>query len=404
MTAHFQVLGRFHDRTSEKAYFVADVATARRAAYQDGARAVYRIRRIRQNWLAQQFIGGEYGMLLLRAISFQVDAGVPTAKAVQTAIESESDPGKRARLQGAVDALARGASLGDALFATGLYDTTIHSILMSGERIGGAGAIRSALEYLEDRKVAWKTYGIVLSWVGMELSTALSVPPMIDQWAIPYIRSHLPQSSPDELAKYLEQLDVIAFNNLCWMWFSAVLVMAAGAMAFLWFVNPRFKDWLTHHFLVHIPMIGDWYTNDALSRSCKVFATMLKAGVRMSDAIHTIMRSTSNSIAMRFWSRSGAALNTGILPGAAFAASGLLRKDEILVLHSARGNDQFARVFSVMAEERAWRQKVLSARIFRMSLAAMMAYIGVTLLIGFQLFGLFNSGLDMTINSMMKGI
>lgn len=404
MTTHFQVLARFNGKLSEKAYFVTDVPTARRTALQDGAQTVYRIQQVRQNWLTRQFLGREYAMLLLRAISFQVDAGVPPVKAVQTAIESESDPRKRARLQGAVEALARGGSLADALYATGLYDSTIHSILMAGERIGGAGAITSALEYLEDRKAAWKTYGFILSMLGMELSTALGVPPTIQEYAIPWIRSNLPKSSPDELAKYLQQLDVIAFNNLLWMWFSFGLLALVLAMTAAWFISPRYKDWLTHHFLVRIPMIGDWYTNDALARSCKVFSSMLKAGVRMNDAIQTILRSTTNGVARRFWTDSHDALNTGVLPGAAFAASGLLRKDEILVLSSARGNDQIARSFLAMAEERNWRQRVLGARIFRMSMILMMVYIAVTLLIGFRLFGLFNAGLEMSMQSMTKGI
>lgn len=403
MTTHYQVLGNFAGKIAERAYFVTDVPMARRAAIQDGAQTVYRVRRIQQNFLTQQFLGREYAMLLLRAISFQVEAGIPPVKAVQTAIESEADSRKRARLQGAIDALARGASLADALYATGLYDSTVHSILMAGERIGSAGAIVSALEYLEDRKAAWKTYGFVLSALGIELSTALSVPPTIQEYAIPWIRDNLPKASPEELAKYLQQLDIIAFNNLLWMWLSFGMLVIATTMVAAWFASPRFKDWLTFHLLARTPMIGDWYTNDALSRSFKVFSSMLKAGVRMGDAIQTILRSTSNGMARRFWSESRDMLNTGALPGVAFSASGLLRKDETLVLSSARGNDQIAHAFAAMSAERHWRQKVLGARIFRMSILLMLAYIAVTLLIGFRLFGLFNAGLDMSMTSMMKG-
>ena len=404
MSIHFSVLGKFNGKILEKDYFVTSTETARRTAYQDGASAVYRIKQGSNNWLAQQFYGREYGMQLLRAINFQVDAGVPVAQAMQTAIESETDINKRSRLQGAIDSIARGASLADSLFATGLYDSTVYSILASGERIGGVGAIKSAMEYLDDRKAIWKSYWIVLSWIAMEFSTALSVPPMISDFAIPYIRDHLPKSSPAEIAIYTEQLDTIAFNNMCWMWLSSALVAIAAIMTFLWFTNPRFKDWLAHNFLIHIPMLGDWYTNDALSRSSKVFSSMLNAGVRMPDAIRTILRSTKNSVAKQFWAQSYNALNTGSLPGAAFASTGILRKDEILVLNAAKGSEQFARAFAAMSEERAWRQKALGTRIFRMSLVLMMVYIGITLLIGFQLFGLFNAGLDMTMNSMMKGV
>lgn len=404
MTVHYQVLGRYQGRLAERAYFVSDIPTARRVAVQDGAQAVYRIRQVRQNWLTQQFLGREYAMLLLRAVQFQVDAGVPPVKAVQATIDSETDPRKRARLQGAVDAIARGASLADVLQATGLYDATVHSILVAGERIGGVRAVASALEYLEARQASWKTYGFVASVLSMELSTALSVPPTIQEYAIPWIRENLPKTSPEELAQHVQQLDAIALHNQIWMWFSFGVLAVVFLLVLAWISHPRYKDWLTQKVLMRLPLLGDWYAHEALSRSCKVFASMLTAGVRMDDAIQTILRATKNGVARRFWATTSSALNAGAVPGTAFAAAGVLRRDETLVLKSARGNAQLARAFAAIAAERLWRQKALSTRIFRMSVVVMMVYIAITLLIGLKLFGLFNAGLEMSMNSMTKGI
>lgn len=404
MTIHFNVFAQFDGKSSERSYFVTDKSMARRAALQDGAQIIYQIKQCHQNWLTQQYIGRDYAMLLLRAIVFQVDAGVPAVKAVQTAIESEDDPNKRSRLQGAIDALVRGASLSDALYATGLYDTTVKSILAASERMGGGSAIVSALEYMENRKAAWKTYGVILSAIGIELSTAFSVPPAIQWYAIPWIRENLPKSSPIELEQYSLQLDSIAFGNMLWMWFSFAMLVTSFVLIGAWLIDSRARDWLTHNLLVKIPLVGIWYTNEALSRSCKVFASMLKAGVRMNDAMQTIIRSTGNAVAKRFWVQAYDVLNTGATHGVAFASSGLLRKDEILVLKSAQGNVQIARAFNSMSNEREWRQKLLSARIFRMSVMLMLLYIGITLLIGFRLFELFNAGLDMSLQTMTKGI
>lgn len=404
MTIHFNVTAQYGDRVIKKAYFVTSVSMARRSALQDGARIVYRVSQVKQHWLTQSFRGREYGMMLLRAICFQVEAGIPAAQAVQMAIESESDAGKRARLQGAMDALARSATLADSLFATGLYDSTIHSILLSGERIGSAAAIKSAMEYMESRKAGWKAYRLVLWALFWELSTALSVPPMISEMAIPYLRGHLPKASPAELLEYQQQLDTIAFNNTLWMQLSTTMLVIAALATFVWFTNPRFKDWLTEHLFMRMPVLGEWYANEALSRSFHAFASMLRAGVHMPDAIQTILRSVTNSIARRFWHESNEALNAGMLLGSAFAVSGILRKDEIMVLSSPRGNSQLAHAFVSMAEEREWRQKVLTSRVFRMSVVLMLAYIGVTLLIGFRLFTLFNSGLDLSMNALTKGI
>lgn len=404
MTIHFKVLAKFNGRLVDRAYFVTDMPMARRAALQDGAQAVYRIKRVKQNWLTQQVIGNDYAMLLLRAINFQTESGVPPGKAVQVAIESESDPQTRARLQGALDALSRGAPLSDALYATGFYDTTIKAILIAGERTSGGNAIASAMEYLEDRQAVWKSYSVIISALSMEISTALGVPPTIHEYAVPYIRENLPKTSVEDLARYTAQLDTLAFNNLLWMWISFGFCFLVLLLCVAWFSNPKAKDWITKKILIKIPMIGVWYTNDALQRSCKTFSSMLLAGVRINDAIQTILVSTSNSVTKRFWKKSNDSLSMGSLPGAAFASTGLLRKDEILVLNSARGNAQLARVFLSMSKDRAWRQKILAAKIFRMSILMMFVYIGITLLICFRLFTLFNSGLDMSMSSMTKGI
>ena len=404
MTTYFNVFAEFNGRPAEKAYFVPDEAMARRAAIQDGAKAVYGIKPVRQNWLTQEQIGKEYAVLLLRAISFQIDAGVPAAKAVQAAIESEPNPKKRARLQCAIDALTRGASLSDALYATGLYDTTIKSILMAGERMGGGNAIVPALQYMESRKAAWKHYWAIIGAIIFEMSTALTIPPSIHWSLIPWIRENLPKSSPEQLQTYLSQLQTIEYHNILWMWFTAALLVAVGGAIFAWMTNPRARSWLTMNVLTKVPMIGEWYINDALSRSSKSVASMLTSGVHMADAIQTVIKATGNSLAQRFWLKAQEALKLGAPHGDAFASTGLLRKDEVVVLKSARGTAQIARALESMSAEREWRQKILSARIFRLSIVIMFVYIGITVMIGFNLFELFNAGLDMTMQSYTEGL
>lgn len=403
MTTHFNVLANFDGKLTKKSYFVSDLAMARQSAIADGAMPIFSIKKISQNWLTQQYIGRDYAMLLLRAIVFQVDAGVPAIRAVQAAVESEMDSSRRAQLQGAIDALARGASLSESLYATGLYDLTVKSILAAGEGTGNGNAVKSALDYMEERKSAGKAYAVIFSALAMEMSTAFTLPPSIHGFVVPYLREHAPKTSPEKLDAYFKRLDTLAFNNELWMWFSNLIVAVLCFAVIAWFTNPRAKDWMTHHVLVKLPLVGDWYANDALSRTCKVFSSMLKAGVRIDNAIHTILRSTHNGMAKQFWSKSRDALNIGATHSAAFASTGMLRQDEILVLKAAQGNKHIAQAFLSMSTERTYRQKALGSKIFRASIILMFVYIGITLLIGFHLFGLFNEGMDMSMNALSKG-
>lgn len=404
MTTHFKVVADFGGKKPEaRAYFVRNLQTARSDALHDGARQIFSIKEVEYTWLTREHIDKDYALMLMRAVKFQVDAGVPAAKAVLTAIESEPNASKRARLQGTLDAIHRGANMADALYASGLFDHTVYSVLSAGERMGSMMAISSALEHMESRAMAWKGYMIALSMIFMELSTALTVPPSIHYTAIPYIRDNLPKASPEKLAAYLVELDVVEFRNLVWMDISVLGLVVCMAMGFAWFTNDKAKQMIAYKVLMKLPLLREWYVNDALIRGCKMFATMLKSGVRMNDAIDTIAKSTTNPVALKFWSKSKAALNTGVLPGLAFATTGILRRDEVLVLNSARGNEQISKAFSAMSQEREWRQKKLMSRIFKSSIWLTVGYIAITMVIGFKLFGLFNAGLEMSMNSMSSG-
>jgi MSHA biogenesis protein MshG len=404
MAIHFQVYAKFDGTNLERPYFVNDIAAARQIALQEGANPIYRIKEIKQNWLTQEHFGNKYGALLLRAINFQVEAGVAPAKAIITAIEYETNPRKRAQLQPALDVLARGGHIADAIYATGLFYTTVRSILAAGELTNGRDAIKAAFEYLEEKRSSMKAVTAAASVLFMELSTALTVPPTIQWEAIPWIVEHLPKGSPEKMAEYSTKLSTIGFYNAIWMTFSFTLLIVFMAALGAWFISPKSKDWLTNHILIHVPLVGEWYKNDALSRSCKSFSQMIKSGVRLSEAITTILISTTNPVNKKFWGTTVLALNTGVSHAQAFASSGILRKDEVLVIQAASSLSQLATSFTALAEEREWRKKALGSNILKISILLTVAYILVSLLIALGLFDLFNQGLEMTMNSMTQGL
>lgn len=404
MAIHFQVYAKFDGVYMERPYFVHDLYAARQSALNEGANPIYKIKEVKQNWLTQEQFGSKYGLLLLRAIKFQVESGVAPAKAIQAAIEFESNPRIRAQLQPALDVLSRGGQIADAIYATGLFDTTVRSIIAAGEIINGAEALRAAFEYMEEKRTSLQGTLAAASILSTELFTALTVPPTIQWEAIPWIIEHLPKATPEKLEEYRAQLDTIAFYNAIWMTFSALLLLAFAAAAVAWFFSPPAKAWLTNRVLAYTPLLGVWYQNDAMSRSFKSFSKMLKSGVRLNEAIKTILISTSNPINKKFWGAALQALGTGVTHAQSFSSSGLLRRDEILVIEAASSIQQLAHSFEVMGQEREWHKKALGARILKTSIFLTVGYILVSLLIALGLFDLFNQGLEMTMNSMTQGL
>lgn len=404
MATHYQVIAKYDGIYMERPYFVADTTAARQSALSEGANPIYKIKEIKQNWLTQEQFGSKYALLLLRAIKFQVEAGVAPAKAIQAAIEFESNPKVRAQLQPALDVLNRGGQIADAIYATGLFDTTVRSIVAAGEVVNGADALKAAFEYMEEKRTSLQGTLAAASILSTELFTAVTVPPTIQWEGIPWIREHLPKASPEKLAEYTARLDIVSFYNMTWMVFTGILILAFIAASIAWFSSPTAKDWLTNRVLSRTPLLGQWYQNDAMSRSFKSFSKMVTSGVRLNEAMKTILISTSNPINKKFWGAALQSLSTGVTHAQAFGSSGILRKDEILVIEAASSITQLAHSFSVMGQERQWHKKALGARILKVSIFLTIGYILVSLLIALGLFDLFNQGLEMTMNSMTQGI
>lgn len=404
MATHYQVFAKFDGIYMERPYFVPDITSARESALQEGASPIYKIKEVKQNWLTQEQFGNKYALLLLRAIKFQVEAGVAPAKAIQTAIEFESNERIRAQLQPALDVLARGGQIADAIYATGLFDTTVRSIISAGEVVNGAEALKAAFEYMEEKRSSLHSTLAAASILSTELFTAVTVPPTIQWEAIPYILEHLPKTDPEKTLEYTMKLHTIGMYNMAWMIFTFAFMLACALAVLGWYSSPHVKAWLTNKVLAYTPLIGEWYQNDAMCRSFKSFSQMVKSGVRLNEAVKTILISTSNPINKKFWGKALTALSAGVTHAQAFGASGILRKDEILVIEAASSLTQLSHSFSAMGEEREWRKKVLGARILKASIFLTVGYILISLLIALGLFDLFNKGLEMTMNSMTQGI
>lgn len=404
MAIHYQVYAKFNGVYMERPYFVPDMTSARKSAIQEGAHPIYKIKEVKQNWLTQEQFGSKYGLLLLRAIKFQVEAGVAPAKAIQTAIEFEKNERIRAQLQPAMDVLARGGQIADAIYATGLFDTTVRSIIAAGEVVNGAEALKAAFEYMEEKRSSLHSTFAAASILSTELFTAITVPPTIQWEAIPWIMKNLPKTDPQKTLEYTAKLDAIAAYNMTWMIFTFIIMMMFVIAIIGWYSSPNIKAWLTNKVLAYTPLIGEWYQNDAMCRSFKSFSQMVKSGVRLNEAVKTILISTSNPINKKFWGMALTALSSGVTHAQAFGSSGILRKDEILVIEAASSISQLSHSFLAMGQEREWRKKVLGARILKVSIFLTVGYILISLLIALGLFDLFNKGLEMTMNSMTQGI
>lgn len=403
MNSHFAVRAMYGEAVITKNYFVTTAAIAREHAFKDGAKYVYRIREVKPSFLDRFFTDEEYAMTMLRSISFQIQAGESPVRAVRFFIESETNAKKRARLQSAQEALYGGDSIANALFATGYFDSTVRSILLAEEMTGTANAIMSAQKYMETAKEGSRAYLYAIRIIVIELASSVAIPPVIESTAIPYIQTHLPKGTPEQLFIYREQLEALRYNNHMWILFGDGIMLLVMLIMIAWFADHRAKLWIIQNLMNRIPVVKDWYISDSLSRTCGIFAEMLQGGVRINNALTTIIRSTTNIVAQEFWSSAQSSLNKGASVEKAFAGGKLLRADEINVIAAAKGSVQLGQVFAKITIEREWRKKILGQKIFNMSVGLMFIHIIITLVVGFRLFTLFSAGFDMSIENAGAG-
>nr|WP_234480444.1 type II secretion system F family protein [Paraburkholderia aspalathi] len=402
MSDIYEVRGVQHDGTPiKREYFAASVKDARKEALRGDLIAVYEVSRLRENLWNYEYLGRDYRLKFLNALRFQVDAGVPIAQALQSIIDGEEKPLRRARLARTLIVIQRGGSLAEAIRSIGLFDEHVIALIRAGEQTGMKHGVRAAIQHEESKRESWRQVLAAVSVLSLELSTALSVPWSLHFYAVDFIRKSLMQTADkNKLDSFLSQLTVIEHANLAWMilTYGLAVVMGLWAVGFMLFEPVRDRSW---PYLRHFPLLGRYLREASMASSTKIAAVMLRTGTRLGDTVLAIARTVAHGDVKRFWLSVSENLHNGHDAMHAFRHR-MLSASESLAIAAHKDAQQLGDILDAISDEREYRRKMLSRRLMVMSIAVMVFYMAVSMGLALWAYWLYDKGATFNLESLQN--
>ncbi len=231
---------------------------------------------------------------LMKELSTAVAAGLPLVPALRTIRDARSNPTQREFIEGIIESVESGESLGDAAQKAGKpFDDLIVSLVQSGERAGRLGEVLDQCATLLDRETRLKN----------ALIGALVYPAIILLLITAAIIIVVAVIVPRVLAATEGQIEVlplptrivqgVAFFFADWWW--AVLIalglLVWAAKRVYAMPGPRLS---IDRFTLGVPVLGPLVRDVAVSRFTRTLGTLVSAGLPVLKALSITKRTLGN--------------------------------------------------------------------------------------------------------------
>jgi len=402
MSDIFEVQGLMpHGEVTKREYFAVSAKAARREALHDGMVAVYDVAQLEESLWNYEYLGRDYRLKLLNALRFQVDAGVPIAQALQSIINSEEKPLRRARLARTLVVMQRGGSLADALNAVGLFDEHVIALIRAGEQTGLRHGVRAAIQHEEAKREGWRQVLAAVSVLSLELSTALSIPWSMHFYAIGFISNSLKNTADKaKLGAFLHELDLITNANLAWMvlTYGLSLLLGCWALGFMAFPGIKARSW---RYLKHVPLLGAYLREASMSMSTKIAGVMLKTGIRLGETAAAMARTVNHGEVRELWQSVSDNLHNGHDAVQAFRHD-LLTSSESLAISAHQDAQQLGEILGAVADEREYKRKQLARKMMVVSIGGMVAYMAISMALALWAYSLYDRGATFNLDALQN--
>jgi general secretion pathway protein F len=259
--------------------------------------------------------------LATRQLATLVGAGIPLVEALGALTEQVESTRLKSVLGAARDRVNEGASLADALAASGLFGDLFCSMVRAGE---ASGALEQVLErlaaYLEGQvRLQNRVMGIIL-YPLMMLGFSVMVVAMLVGFVLPQI-TELLMSLNAELP--LPTRMIIAFSEFIRVWWWALVIAIAGFIVGLraMIKTERGKArW--DAFRLKVPILGKVVRQLSISRFARTLSTLLAGGIPIVKAMDIARLVANNAVIGRAVSKAAESLTEGATLAGPLRASG----------------------------------------------------------------------------------
>lgn len=345
-----------------------------------------------------------YGLKLLRAVNFHMNAGVSAGKSLSICIEAETDLGKRKHLQQALDIIYGGGMFSDAMEQIKIFNRTVIAMLKSGEESGKLNeAIKSAINYLESSKKNWRLLLGGLSWVAFDFFSAISSVIGMQYGLLPWLEKNGIDKNaltPEQVEKFSTALSQTYFINNLLMWGTISFIVIAIIFFVLYWrsTNNKIKKFL-NNILIKIPVIKSVLFDGSLADSFALVGRMIESKVPIMKAM-TIAADSSYIPGIRdYWSKVRMRIYYGDTISKAMSVGKMLNKNEIMELEAHQNSEQLSTIILNISEERNYHYDKGIKKLIRLAIVTTVIYTIIVIGLAIRVIMIQNEGLSQSMRS-----
>jgi type II secretory pathway component PulF len=320
---------------------------------------------VRSAW-QKEVVSKEYKLSFLRALSFYSESMTPS-RSLMTVIRAETRAGIRHELDAALRILEVGGQFSDAIAQISMFDISVVSILVAGEKTGSLRqAITSAAEHYEQ---STKTRAImfgILTVLSIDLVTSISTAIAIQTTGLSWFAEQAVEiKDAVKKAAFLQQIEISYWVNGVALVVATVVGIAASLAIFQGLIPANWPGRkLIENATRNMPLFAKYFVNQEVADTFKVASVMLSGGVALDKTVQ-VTRNASRTLALRnFWDGVSHRLDRGDSVVAAISDDPLILDGEKQMISAHQTSAQLGFILGKVAEARS-TQAQMNARSIR---------------------------------------
>lgn len=322
------------------------------------------------------FTSNAYKYSFFESLTLHIEAGASATEALRSVIQSEENPSLRLEMDGALEIIDKGGYFSEAIRHVRFFDSTVLSILESGEKSGDlSSSIELAHQYLIDKSKNQKKVAALIGIAGFELSLAFStfvglefsyLPMMFDQYSAGI-------SDPDEIAAIQNTIDNASIVNWVFMSLFFFGLLVAGIFSFY---KSMSKDKnIQTGWLARLPLISRFIEHQDLSTSFSVMHNILSNDAPIRTGLEVCLASSRSLPAKSGFKEIIERLNNGEELRTALEVD-FFNKGEMMRIKSHRNKEQLSKIFKAVA---GYRKELADRYYMRIAKSSFFLVILITL-------------------------
>ncbi len=231
-----------------------------------------------------------------RQLATLLNAGIPLMESLSALIEQSGNRGLEATLRDVRERVAQGASLADALATHPRWFNPLYvNMVRAGEASGALDTVLSRLaDYIQGQNRMRNRISAALTYPAILVLIGVSVVLFLLAFVVPKILEILRQQKQD--LPLPTQVLVFAQGALLSYWWAMLAGLAGAVFLFLAWRSTARGRLAWDGFVLRMPVFGELFKKQAVSRFAATFATLLESGLPVIEALNVVKAVVANKV------------------------------------------------------------------------------------------------------------